>query len=347
MNHPARMRILIAAIALTAMVAGRALAQQKTAPAAPAAKQPAAAAKSDTTLKLPRKLAPGVLESVDATRHADETFSRHDVTELVVKDPEFTWAKDAFFRHDVWMLDFKFKPMRMLWVDVPGKEGRMQRKLIWYMVYSVTNPGKIMHPIEGADVASKDVAAKKDGDAAAADQPDKAKPSAEAPEKTFKIETVDKPVRFIPNFSLEVHNRLEGEAPGFAKVYDEKQIPVALGPIQNREDRNRRFLTSAEMAGQEIGVGQTVWGVVTWEDVDPRTVWFSVYVEGLTNAYRWKDDPAKAKAAKSMGAYRSMFGKVLKLNFWRPGDEFSLKENQVRFGAPGQPEYEWIWRKVL
>ena len=38
--------------------------------------------------------------------------------------------------------------MRMIWVDIPQPDGFMQRKLIWYMVYSVTNPGKIMHPVE-------------------------------------------------------------------------------------------------------------------------------------------------------------------------------------------------------
>ena len=40
-------------------------------------------------------------------------------------------------------------------------------------------------------------------------------------------------------------------------------------------------------------MGKTVWGIVTWEDIDPRTKWFSIYVEGLTNAYRWKDAPGK------------------------------------------------------
>ena len=45
-------------------------------------------------------------------------------------------------------------------------------------------------------------------------------------------------------------------------------------------------------------MGETVWGVATWQDVDPNNVWFSVYVEGLTNAYRFSDDPAKYAASK-------------------------------------------------
>ena len=41
----------------------------------------------------------------------------------------------------------------------------MQRKLIWYMVYSVTNLGKTMHPVE-------------------------------QPDGTYKVEFVDEPIRF-------------------------------------------------------------------------------------------------------------------------------------------------------
>ena len=68
---------------------------------------------------------------------------------------------------------------------------------------------------------------------------------------------------------------------------------MALGPIRTREDPNRHFLNTTEISEGKIAVGKTVWGIVTWEDVDPRTKWFSIYVEGLTNAYRWKDAPGE------------------------------------------------------
>ena len=81
----------------------------------------------------------------------DESVARHDAVELLAVDENFDWAKEIPFRHDVWTLDFRFKPVRMIWVDVPGAKGQMQRKLVWYMVYSVTNPGKTMHPVEQPD----------------------------------------------------------------------------------------------------------------------------------------------------------------------------------------------------
>lgn len=344
MNHLVRTWIAMAAVTLMAIAGSRAWAQEAAAPRRPAAKpsaavapkpsaaavapKPAAAkdAASDApapkTIVAPlsapgvpyRKLAPGVLETVPPVRQLEETVTRHDVTELIAVDSKFNWAQDVPFRHSVWMLEFQFKPVRMLWVDVPGNEGRMQRKLIWYMVYSVTNPGRVMHPIEDAD-------------------------------KTYTVEAVDKPVRFIPLFSIEAHNRLQDETDGFTKVYSDKYIPVALASIRAREDRYRQFRSTVEMPRTEIAVGETVWGIATWEDIDPRIVWLSVYIEGLTNAYRWTDDAAKF-AADGRG-YRSMYRKVLKLNFWRPGDEYSLKENQIRLGVPGQREYEWVWRRVL
>ncbi len=160
-------------------------------------------------------------------------------------------------------------------------------------------------------------------------------------------------MRFTPVFTLETHNLLVKEKPGFSKAAVEQYIPVALPAIRDREDPKREFLTSQEMAKRDIRVGETLWGVATWQDVDPNNVWFSVYVEGLTNAYKWTDDPAKYAAFRngtSKSPFREISTKVLKLNFWRPGDEFQVSESQVRVGVPElpggpklRPAFEWVW----
>ena len=105
-------------------------------------------------------------------------------------------------------------------------------------------------------------------------------------------------MRFTPVFTLEVHNALRKEVEGSAKAMVEQYIPIVLPAIRAREDKNREFLTSEQMPLKEIRVGETVWGVATWQDVDPNNVWFSVYVEGLTNAYKFSDDPAKYAASQ-------------------------------------------------
>ena len=43
----------------------------------------------------------------------------HDITELWTSIPSFDFAKDVPFRHEVWMLEFKYKPIRMILADLP------------------------------------------------------------------------------------------------------------------------------------------------------------------------------------------------------------------------------------
>jgi hypothetical protein len=278
-----------------------------------------------------RRLAPGVMQDVIAERKADETVEHHDVTELLYVNDTFDFAKDVPFRHEVWMLEIKYKPIRMIWADIPGSNARMQRKQIWYMVYQVTNPGRVFRSVEQDD-------------------------------KLYKLVAEDKPVRFIPVFTLEVHNALRKEVEGSAKAMVEQYIPIVLPAIRAREDKNREFLTSEQMPQKELRVGETAWGVATWQDVDPNNVWFSVYVEGLTNAYTFSDDPAKYAAFKklppesraSAPPFREIRTKVLKINFWRPGDEYTVKEVQVRSGVPelpggppSKPPSEWVWWRTF
>jgi len=251
-----------------------------------------------------RKLAPGVMQSVDPGLREEETVSRHDVVELVAADPDLDWPKDVAFRREIWYLEFKFKPMRMILVDIPQPDGRMKQKLVWYMVYSVTNPGKVM-------------------------------PSVKAIDGTYELQDSDKPIRFVPEFRLASHE--------FSKVYPDRVIPIAMGPIRLREDPNRSFYTSVEMV-REIKPGETVWGVATWEDIDPRIDRFSVYVNGLTNAYRWEDTPGAYKPGDPIGKGRRWTRKTLKLNFWRPGDEYYEHENEIRYGIPGEVDHEWVYQ---
>jgi hypothetical protein len=274
------------------------------------------------TIKSPyRPLAPGVLISIDPMRKLDEVVSRHDVVGLLAADPKFDWAKDIDFHRDVWALKFQFKPMRMVWVDVPQPSGYMQRKPIWYMVYVVTNTGKIMHPVQDVPIKDYKLYDKRD---------------------LYRVEEVDRPVRFVPEFVLEGHQHLKGDE-GFTKVYPDRVIPVAMDPIRRREDPARKFLTSVQMA-RELAVNESQWGVAAWEDLDPRIVRFSVYVFGLTNSYRWIDQPGEYKPGQSPLSGRKIYRKVLKLNFWRPADPYYEHEDEIRFGVPGGVDYEWVYR---
>ena len=92
-----------------------------------------------------RQIAPGVIHTIYPDNDPEETFSRHDIVELLEKDPDFgerpgaspNLAKDVRYTHDVWGLEFRFKPVRLIEVNVPTPDGRLERKQIWYLLYSV------------------------------------------------------------------------------------------------------------------------------------------------------------------------------------------------------------------
>ena len=278
-------------------------------------------------------LAPGVLTTISPERLYGETVSTLDIAELRTADlqhtPNFTpesrtlyeMAAQVKFRRKIWALEFSFKPLRMIYVDVPQPTGRMQRKLIWYLVYNVRNLGEELAPNK-----------KEDG--------------------SYEVVKSSEEIRFIPHLTLISHE--------FDKSYADRIIPAALEPIRRREAPHVRLLTSVEMAETPIPVSagrdsQPVWGVAMWEDVDPQIDFFSVLVEGLTNALQIADDPKVDRQPGDLpGKGRSFRRKTLQLNFWRPGDTVDETEEEIRFGLPDNQaelygvepgvDYTWIYR---
>jgi hypothetical protein len=82
----------------------------------------------------------------------------------------------------------------------------------------------------------------------------------------------------------------------------------------------------------------SLWGVVTWTEVDPRIDYFVVYVQGLTNAYRFEEVAGAYKKGDAPGTGRKILNKTLQLNFWRPGDTIDPHEQEIRFGARNDPD---------
>jgi hypothetical protein len=284
--------------------------------------------------------APGILTTIPPEVDSEDAISVHEFPEILA-DENLQWepssttksrtlyemAKEAVFVNDVWCLELAFKPLRMIEVDVPQPSGRLQRKLIWYMVYRVRNTG--------------------------AGQTGQVNPDA-----TFATQpkATDR-VRFIPEFALVSQDRSGGQR--VRKAYLDRIVPAALEPIRRRELSQGKLLHSAQLPQQELRVEagrmqRGVWGVAMWEDVDPRIDFFSVYVRGLTNAYKWTVPPDAYKSGDPPGTGRKFTYKTLQLNFWRPGDEIDQNEREIIFGvAPGRgdfydsPEgvaYRWVYR---
>jgi len=201
-----------------------------------------------------------VLVTIEPDQQVNESFSRHDIVELIEVDPNFDWAKNIRFQHDIWSLEFSLKPMRLIEVDEPQPSGKMRKKQIWYMVYRVVNYGKV--PVSDFTPIFELVSDVKDDRGHDKHYMDRVIPVANAP------------IAEREHFPHGLLNTVEicGE------------IPVSERPATGAEGRP---------AGP--GVINPVWGVVTWEDLPPLADHFLVYVRGLTNAYRWKDTPQGRK----------------------------------------------------
>ena len=276
-----------------------------------------------------RKLGPGVETTVPRPLNPHDTVTYHDIVELLAPGvvPDLDWtptyspptktlksmSMDRPFYRTAWYLQFTFKPLRLIQVDLPGANGRLDRKVVWYMVYRVKNVGGHLKPV--------------------AKEPQAADELASAPE-VQSIDDIGPPgIIFIPKFALEA--TIEGQK----QVYADRVLPLAIDAIRRREDPNRKLLDTVSMSSHPIPLStatddRSVWGVATWVDVDPRIDFFSIYINGLTNAYRWTDPPGAFKAGDLPGTGRQYKHKTLQLNFWRPGDEFVLSEDEIHIGAP-------------
>jgi hypothetical protein len=272
---------------------------------------PAGGAVAQTTAR-PRQLAPGVLTTIPPGLAPADTVSTHDVVEIrsnptLTWNPEYLAASDTLvgkssatkFRREIWGLEFSFKPLRM--IDVNGRK-------VWYLVYRVRNTGATLVPTAGEDGVYS------------------------------AVKGQGKPRRFVPEFVLESHDR-GPNGKRIQRSYLDSVIPSAVAAISRRETPGRMLLNNAEIAQQLIPVSSNrvdrgLWGVATWTDVDPRMDFYSVYVGGLTNAYRWEDAPGAYRPGDPPGRGRTFARKMLQLNFWRPGDEFHQSEREIRYGVP-------------
>jgi hypothetical protein len=268
-----------------------------------------------------RKLAPGVVTEIPPELEEDEMFSGpREMTELLAMAPDLDWdpktlaesetlasmAKDVVFRRSIWGLEFGFKPLRIIDVDLTMSDGSVRPSKVYYLVYYVKNNGRHLVPSPVED---------------------------EQGHVLYSPKPVDHTIRFFPTFELKAHDT--------EKAYLDEVLPEAVAAIRRREDANRALHNSVTITTQPIPVSteyedNSVWGVVTWTGVDPESDFFSVFVKGLTNAYQFQDPPGAFTANDPPLTGRRFSFKTLQLNFWRPGDALETTEDEIRYGVPNQ-----------
>ena len=132
---------------------------------------------------------------------------------------------------------------------------------------------------------------------------------------------------FIPEFELVTHDK-----PG---VYHDQVLPRVQEAIRRVEDPTQHLdiKNSVTIASEPIppskkdAYPRAVTGVAMWDDVNPDSNRYSIFVSGLSNG--WSIDDNKVVRRKT-----------LQLNFRRVGDRYLMDSREIRFVPPA----EWMYR---
>ncbi len=290
--------------------------------------------------------APGVVTVIPPMPNPEETFDGPQTLQsLISAHPEIQWggethpdgaphfdprtrtlidmAKQVILRREIYCFELSFKPLRQIYIDVPRPDGRMQRKLVWYMVYRIRYLGGDLRP--AADTVA-------------------------GVPLYRRVEGIRYDSRYIfPMLMLSDH--VSG------KRYMDQILPTAVEKIRVREQITTKLYNSVDISKVKVPYSSDedapgVWGVATWADVDPNLDFVSVEFFGLTNAFQQDGEGDQAP-------YRR---KALQLNFYRPGDTMKQTEDLIRFGVPAfeneaeqdyilqqyglkeRLDYQWLYR---
>jgi hypothetical protein len=147
------------------------------------------------------------------------------------------------------------------------------------------------------------------------------------------INYTKEPRTFIPDFELVTHDR--------NTVHHDQILPAVQEAIRQVEDPSDflKIKNSVTISNEPIPVSRAdalprpVTGVAIWDDVDPDSNRYSIFIAGLSNGWAVTDPIAP----ETKPVVRR---KTLQLNFRRLGDKYEMKSEEIRFQGPAQ----WLYR---
>jgi transposase-like protein len=261
-----------------------------------------------------KSLAPDALLVIPPAMESGETFLGPIDLPLVIQSPELKWepneapvsetlverASGVMLNVPIHCLEFAFKPVRTIEVNLPTSEG-VKKSLVWYLVYRVRYSGDDLRPA---------VEKGGDGDQYSTDLYGTPEPVS----VTW--------VRFMPTLTLRTKGKVQ-------QTFLDEIIPEALVAIEAQEQIGQTLHDSISIQREKIALSapyadQSTWGVAMWTGVSPETDFLSIEVQGLTNAQKVIQDGLEFYYPQ----------KTLVLNFFRPGDAIEVAQDRIRFGIP-------------
>jgi hypothetical protein len=148
------------------------------------------------------------------------------------------------------------------------------------------------------------------------------------------VNNTGKPQFFIPDFEW-VSNDTK------TPPRRDQVLPRVQEDIRKIEDPNDylNIKNSVTIAANPIPPSRenaepiAVTGIAVWDDIDPDSNNFSIFIQGLSNGWALTDDPLKP------GEKTVVRRKTLQLNFRRLGDKYYQKSEEIRFDAPPKWDY--------
>lgn len=176
-----------------------------------------------------------------------------------IRFPAFASVEERADQSDLWVLDFYYKPMRMIPVELTDpKTGKKKLEYVWYIVYRAFH-----HKLETKGKENPPV---------------------------NELDPPVSPPQFIPEATLVV---TDSEKPEF---FSDQVIPEALAAINKRE--KGKYKSSVSVVGPIPEISEpgsrdevALEGVFMWRGVNPDANRYTVYLTGFSNSIRNVDGP--------------------------------------------------------
>ena len=148
------------------------------------------------------------------------------------------------------------------------------------------------------------------------------------------INFTGKPRTFFPLFELVTRDRNTRHREQFLPTVQEA-IRQIEDPMNYYKIKNWSSISNDPIPPslQKDAVPRAVTGVAIWDDVDPDSNFYDIFVAGLSNGYAVTDPipPDDRPVVRR---------KTLQLAFKRIGDRYDMKSSEIQF----QPPATWVYR---
>ncbi len=230
--------------------------------------------------------------------------------------PATATAQELNYQYDLWVLEVRLKSLRMITVPVRDRAtGRVEKKIVLYLPYKVVNRA-LPKPGEGEDM-----------------------------EPVNQYDPIPTPPIFAPEATLVTE-----DTPS-PLVYYDQIIPEAQAAIAKRE--RRALKNSVEIVGPvppptEEGAEQenALYGVFMWQDVTPDADYFTIYLSGFSNGYKYVRGPVSYDTLKQLVAD----GKVTSADQvwdgksdWKGAAEVENLFDDSKPAPPGADQTDWYY----